>query len=764
MELNPGTSETGVTGISESGQPVLTGDVTLSEGANITLTQVGNNIAIASTGGGSNTFSTGLTDTAGTITANLSTGIAGGQSVIGGTASAENLTLSSTSNATKGKIIFGTAGAYDEANNILGLGTVSPAGKLNIVGNYSTTNWTTNGVGLRTANATYTNTNSSGTVSGFTYIHTLGVPTIASTNACTFAVVATLALGEPIAGANATITSKLALYVASGDSRFAGNIGVGTSPTSRIHVDGNFNMGTAWTSGGAQVQIGTQNITDTLSAGGTTVTTRVASSYNTPSFLSSNAITVTNAINFYIQGAPAAGSGTTITNSYAMVVDSGNVRIDDNLSLGTGATPVAKLQMGGSISQVAWATSGAFVRVAPSALTDSSSVTGTVTNAVTNSFTGGSYVASNVGVIYTNAATMYISAPPIASTNVTVTAPYSLWVDTGASRFDGNVGIGILSGEVPDSLLTLVASSSTDTASSDQIRLRSARVGIVSGSLIGGVDFMSNDTTLTAPGVVVTRIKTLSTATHTTTELSSALVFETTDTLTMTERVRIAGNGNVGINTAGPDRKLDVLDASAPQARLTYTDGTVYTDLQTNSSGQLVLAPTGDKVYVPSGGSSANAAVGGTIFDYFTDAGNGTTVETDLYSSTLVAATLNTNGDKISAEYGGIFVSSGTATRQIKIYFGGTVIFDTGALTLSLSSAWTVYASIIRVSSTTVRYMVSLTTQGASSSAYTSVGELAGLTLANTQTIKITGQAAGVGAATNDIVAKLGTVSFQPTA
>jgi len=58
------------------------------------------------------TFSTGLTNTAGTITANLSTGVAGGQGVIGGTASGNALTLSSTSNATKGKIFFGTS-AYD---------------------------------------------------------------------------------------------------------------------------------------------------------------------------------------------------------------------------------------------------------------------------------------------------------------------------------------------------------------------------------------------------------------------------------------------------------------------------------------------------------------------------------------------------------------------------------------------------------------------------------------------------------------------------
>jgi hypothetical protein len=82
---------------------------------------------------GSLIFSTGLTDTSGTITSNLSTGVSGGQSVVGGTASGNNLTLSSTSHATKGKIIFGTS-AYDEVNNWLGIGTVTPSTKLHVLG------------------------------------------------------------------------------------------------------------------------------------------------------------------------------------------------------------------------------------------------------------------------------------------------------------------------------------------------------------------------------------------------------------------------------------------------------------------------------------------------------------------------------------------------------------------------------------------------------------------------------------------------------
>jgi len=50
---------------------------------------------------------------------------------------------------------------------------------------------------------------------------------------------------------------------------------------------------------------------------------------------------------------------------------------------------------------------------------------------------------------------------------------------------------------------------------------------------------------------------------------------------------------NTGLGTDGPDRKLDILDASNPQLRLTHTDGSVYVDMQANSNGELTINPTG---------------------------------------------------------------------------------------------------------------------------------------------------------------------------
>lgn len=51
-----------------------------------------------------------------------------------------------------------------------------------------------------------------------------------------------------------------------------------------------------------------------------------------------------------------------------------------------------------------------------------------------------------------------------------------------------------------------------------------------------------------------------------------------------------------GVGTSTPRKQLDVLDASAAQLRLTYTDNSVYSDFTTNSSGYLVVSPSGSRV------------------------------------------------------------------------------------------------------------------------------------------------------------------------
>lgn len=63
----------------------------------------------------------------------LLAGRVGGQVLSGGTASGDDLTLQSTSNGTKGSIILGTTSEYDEVNDRLGLGVLSPGAKLDVL-------------------------------------------------------------------------------------------------------------------------------------------------------------------------------------------------------------------------------------------------------------------------------------------------------------------------------------------------------------------------------------------------------------------------------------------------------------------------------------------------------------------------------------------------------------------------------------------------------------------------------------------------------
>ncbi len=275
--------------------------------------------------------------------------------------------------------------------------------------------------------------------------------------------------------------------------------------------------------------------------------------------------------------------------------------------------------------------------------------------------------------------------------------------------------------------------------------------------------------------------------------------FTGTNATALVENMTILGNGNIGFGVIAPTAKAHILsateqlrvgydvsnyysttigstgivtlDAIGAGARFVYLDGitlaagtTAISPLKYISGSLLATIAVGEKEY---NGSyySTNSALnrlgeGGVLFDNFADAGNVTTGKTDLYSYTTKANTFLVNGEKIEAGYGGILVGHATATRNITLAFAGTDIFDSGTINCSSTTNWDLFVTLIRVNSDTIRYKITLVVMGTAMGAIgpiVSVGTLTGLTLTGTNVLKITGTAAAAGAATNDIVAKLGT-------
>lgn len=192
--------------------------------------------------------------------------------------------------------------------------------------------------------------------------------------------------------------------------------------------------------------------------------------------------------------------------------------------------------------------------------------------------------------------------------------------------------------------------------------------------------------------------------------------------------------------------------ATANTAPEKFTSGTLLTTIEAGAKEY-----NGDHYESTSGLNRLGR--GGPLADFITDANNTGTGETDLYTYTTKASTLSVNGAKLIFDVAGTF-NDITATAQLRLYFGGTLIGDTGALTVSATGGWSARAMVIRTGTTTARAYVTITTPSASTANYTTETDITGLTLTNTNIIKITGTAGGAGGGNNDITAKLGTLIY----
>jgi hypothetical protein len=116
--------------------------------------------------------------------------------------------------------------------------------------------------------------------------------------------------------------------------------------------------------------------------------------------------------------------------------------------------------------------------------------------------------------------------------------------------------------------------------------------------------------------------------------------FATGGTGTAYERMKILANGNIGINTTAPDKKLEINSADGNNLRLTYNDtngsATAYTDILTTSGGDLTITPSGGDIGI----GTANLATTGALKGVH-KAADGTSAVADGTYTTGIGGTTN---------------------------------------------------------------------------------------------------------------------------
>lgn len=216
----------------------------------------------------------------------------------------------------------------------------------------------------------------------------------------------------------------------------------------------------------------------------------------------------------------------------------------------------------------------------------------------------------------------------------------------------------------------------------------------------------------------------------------------------------------------------DSVPSSGAAATTTLGNATYQHATWHRSAAAEIEAISGDLITARGSYASIAARIAKTPISLFNLYANIATTSTggsfdDLQSVTIAAGQLAANGDRILARWVGQAVGHATATRQVRAVFGGTTVIDTSAYVTAYGGYYVWDLEFVRVSSSVVR-----TSINGNNPAYSALSPLAfaagtytevtGLTLANTQVLKITAAATGAGAASGDITGRSLTVSYFP--
>jgi hypothetical protein len=218
-------------------------------------------------------------------------------------------------------------------------------------------------------------------------------------------------------------------------------------------------------------------------------------------------------------------------------------------------------------------------------------------------------------------------------------------------------------------------------------------------------------------------------------------------------------NTLVGINTNFTvqqqlDSKVNVADIGTMAAQdrdaVDITGGTLQNVAITNST------ISGD-IEVNVGTSVTTAEPGASLYTNVSEVGNIGGGEDNLMGYTLVANVLGTNGDYVEIEGYGKFAANGN-NKRVRLYFGGTLIFDTTAIAAN-SGSWWIKAKVMREASADQKAIASII---ATSALLPPTSTFTDTSISTTSTIAI--QFTGEATADNDIQQEGMAIKWFPAA
>ena len=331
--------------------------------------------------------------------------------------------------------------------------------------------WGTTGVQIAAAAATYTDSSSSGTQSTMNAVNAIGFPTLAASSTTTYTSAATLYIaGAPLSGGNVTITNAYGLYVNNGLNYLGGATTITSTLTLSSYttnciafINGSNQLSTSTNLGydGTKVSLSSSSTSEnlfTITGTGVTsfallaITGQTASSSKTTGLIEQIQITgdTTNRLNIYTDGIGLGAGGSSAQDSYVYRSAASLLQIDGDKLYGSSTTttnlylngllgvgirvPTAKVQLSGNITEAFWGITGIGFSNLATTYTDSTSSGTQTTLTAINALATPTLAASNA-TIYTNASTLYIDDEPAEGTNVTITNPYALYINSGNSYF-----------------------------------------------------------------------------------------------------------------------------------------------------------------------------------------------------------------------------------------------------------------------------------------------------------------------------------------